>query len=406
MPIFEYSATNVEGSTVRGTLHGADLQSAAEALKRQGLEVHELSATEIQMEQQPFQAPPTEARPAFATDFAGPLVGGAPLEALHFFFRQLGTMLKAGITPVQALDTLSRQTKSGKLKQVILEMRDHVRAGRPLSAGMARYPEVFSPLVLSLMKVAEEGGFVDEQASQISEYLQRDMELRNLIRRETFYPKAVIIASIVIILATNFIIRSLMVSGQGLSSPLTTLTVWMWLCPLIIGFFLFMKLVFPRPDFQTFWHRFTMALPWIGPMIHGFAMAKFGRALGSLYKGGVPVGRAVTLAAQATGSEKIRRDVEPAGPMIEDGHGITDSLASTGAFSPIVLDMTRTGEMTGNLDQMLTKMAEFYEDEGQTRAKQAGTIWGVICFLAVALYVGYVVISFYTGYFGGIMSNA
>lgn len=414
MPIYQYEATDSQGQTVKGTANGESMDAVAKLLSDRGLSLKGLSIAEgvvppvppKQTIEQPAWVPPsTEPRTRFETEVAGPLVGEVPLTRLHFFFRQLATMLHAGINPAQALETLSKQSGSPKLSRILLETKDHVIAGRPMSAAFQRYPEVFTPLMMAMIRAGEEGGFLESQCLQLSDYIQREIELRNMIRRETLWPKITVTASIFIILAANGVMSLVAPGGQRLESPLTTIATWMILGPLIIGGFLFVKVGLKNPAIKYKFDEFNLKIPGIGGMIHGFAMAKFGRAFGALYKGGVPMQKAVLLAADACGNEALRARMYPAAQRLQEGEGITDTFAQTGAFSPIVLDMARTGETTGNMDQMLNKVAEYYEEEGAMKAQISAKIIGVVCLLLVAIYVAFVVIKFYMAYFGGVMGS-
>ena len=124
-------------------------------------------------------------------------------------------------------------------------------------------------------------------------------------------------------------------------------------------------------------------------------MAKFGRAFGALYRAGVPLPNVVKLSADSCGNEYMRAKLYPASKVLEGGAGITETLKSTGALSPIVIDMLSTGEQTGNLDQMLNKMSDYYQDEAKTRSIQLGHFMGVLAFLVVAIYIGYIIVTFY-----------
>lgn len=419
MPVFEYTATDAQGQPIRGTLMSQSLVSAAEDLARQGLQVQhvglaasandpvpadfrpsETSARESARPAEPVQDI-TSQRPYVMTDIVGPLMMRVPLSQLLFFFRQLSTMLHAGVGMVQSLDTLSNQTRDPRLKNVVRELREHALAGRPISIGMQRYPEIFSPLMLSMVRVGEEGGIMDRSLMQVADYIEREIELRNLVRRVTIYPKLVIAASIIIVLGTNWIIASLGKQG-GLDSLLTRPTTWLFLGPLIVGLFLFFRVGLANPRIKYTYDELILALPLFGNTIRQLCMAKFGRAFGTLYAGGVPVPRAVELAADACGNEFLRARIHPAAQGLKEGAGITESFRATGVFSPIILDMAHTGETTGNLDFMLNKVAEYYEDEGKTRSIQFGYALGVLALLAVAVYVGYTVISFYVGHFSGL----
>ena len=166
--------------------------------------------------------------------------------------------------------------------------------------------------------------------------------------------------------------------------------VWFLALAVGIGSFLFVRIGLPQPKVRRSFDAFVLTLPGIGGMVMGFAMAKFGRAFGALYKGGVSLQESFRLSADACGNESLRLRMQPAIRELDSGAGVTETFQSTGAFSPIVLGMVSTGEQTGNLDFMLNKMADFYEQEAEQRAYQAAMILGVVCLLVVGVYVAYV----------------
>ena len=342
--------------------------------------------------------PTTHQRSYVSTSIFGPLVGRISLANLSFFFNQLSTMLNAGVPMVQAIDTLSKQQRDPRFKAILTEMRGHVEAGRPISACMQRYPEVFTPVMLSLVRSGEEGGFLDGALQTTAGYIEREIELNNLYRRVTFYPKLQIVVSMVIIIGANMIIQSIKPGAAGLSSPLTTLSTWYWLGPLIVGIFLFARVGLANFRIKYIWDTFISNVPYLGPTLRQIAMARFGRAFGALYKSGVPMQRALLLGADACGNEFLRARMYPAQRALEEGAGVTETLRSTHAFSPIVLDMMGTGETTGNLDSMLGKVSEYYEQESHTRSIQLGNVFGVLVGLGVAIYIGTIIVSFWSGY--------
>ena len=434
MPTYEYSATAIDGQVTSGRVFGTSMEKAMADLQSKGLSVQSIGvaggndplavairpAVKVEQAQSTeaahenvhdiplprgIEGPSTEQRSYLATSIWGPLIGKVPLARLLFFFRQFATMSGAGVPIVQSLTTLAGQARNEKLTAIVLEIRGHVEAGRPVSVGMQRYPEVFSPIMMSLVRAGETAGFFDEALNQVADYIEREIELRNLYRRVTFNPKLTIVASIIIILVTNVILGSLNTNTR-LSSPLTTVTTWLWLGPLIIGLFLFFRVGLANGRIKYNWDLIIASIPGFKTIIRELAMAKFGRAFGALYKAGVPVHQALPMAADACGNEYLRSKMYPAARQLEAGHGMTETFKATGAFSPIVLDMVSTGEKTGNVDQMLAKMAQFYEEEAATKSTQVGLTFGVVVFLCVAVYIGMIVINFYSGYFGGIMKNA
>jgi type II secretory pathway component PulF len=414
MPVFEYTATNSEGLPVKGTLLSSSVATAAADLANQGYEVQHVGLAaaigdpvneKVEGRMPRVEEDITAPRAYVQTDIVGPLINRVPLSALLFFFRQLSTMLKAGMGMVESLDTLSKQTHDSHLRSVMRELREHALAGRPISSGLQRYPEMFTPLMLSMVRVGEESGMLDVTLAQIAGYIEREIELRNHMRRVTIYPKLVIAASILIILGANAIIG--MVGGtQGIDSLLTRWSTWMVLTPIIVGLWLFFRVGLQNPRIKYSWDEIVLTLPVFGKAVRQLCMAKFGRAFGVLYAGGVPIQRAVQLAADACGNENLRARIYPAARGLQEGVGITEAFTATGAFEPIVLDMARTGETTGNVDFMLNKIAEFYEEEGKTRSHQFAVAFGVLATLVVAIYVAYTVITFYMGYFGGITQQA
>lgn len=426
MPSFEYTAVNATGQAESGTVLGLTLNDAVQQLSQKGLTVERIQMAQFLgdplrdlpsetpatvetpsppvAEQDLKAAPPTEARSYLATSVVGPIVGKVGLNQLMFFFRQLGTMIDAGVPLVQTLDTLGRQSQDPRLRHVIQEMRGHVLAGRPLSAGMQRYPEIFSPLHLSLIRAGEEGGFLAQSCRQVSDYIEQEVKIRNQYKRALFMPKLTVIGSMVIIIAANWFI-STYTTGAPIWSPLTTLSNWIILGPLLVGAYLFFKVGLANPRIRYNWDRVILKIPYLGHTLEQFAMAKYGRAFGALYAGGVPIPKAIQLAADASGNEFIRAQIHPASKRLETGDSITETMHSTGAFTPLVMDMMHTGETTGNLDGMLTKVSEYYEDEAEVRSQQLGKIVGVVAVVLVGIYVLLVLVRFYTGYFSSLFES-
>jgi type II secretory pathway component PulF len=432
MPSFEYEAVTSDGQAVKSVAFGRDLQEVMLSLTQRGMQVsrienayaktdslHGVQVSPLQSEpevdpalkqearrpetvappgaSERVKAPPLEKRSPILTNLLGPMINRVPWKDLSFFFRQLGTLIEAGVPMVQTLDTLANQSRDFRLKKVVTEMRQAAEVGMPFSVVMQRYPEMFSPLVISLIRAGEQGGFLAPACKEVSAYLDQEMEIRNMYRRETFLPKVYLVVSMLIIGFTNVILASIG-SANNLKAPLNDIHTWYWLGPLIIGIFLFFRIGLSYYSIRTAWHAVILKVPYIGKTLHHFAMAKFGRGFGALQRGGVGVSQSIYLAADATGNEYLRSRIYTAVPRLEEGAGIHETLVETGAFSPIVLNMIATGETTGSLDQMLTKVAEFYEEEAKVRARQTANMTGVAVGLAVAVYIGYVVISFWSGY--------
>jgi type II secretory pathway component PulF len=169
-----------------------------------------------------------------------------------------------------------------------------------------------------------------------------------------------------------------------------------------VAAFLFFRVGLANPNVKTNWDQITSKIPYLGTTLRQIAMAKFGRAFAALYRAGVPLQTTLILAANACGNEYLKALIVPAAHRLEEGEGVAETLAGTNAFSPIVLDMVRTGETTGNLDTMLQKTADFYVEEAKIRQQKLGMTVGLFVLIFVCVYIGYIVISFYVGMGSGI----
>lgn len=417
MPIFEYQATDNNGRVVRGTVYGTSPEAASQELISKGYAVTHIDGDTL--ERRPMFTPLAESeiplntatapgpRSYIATSVVGPVAGKVSLTQQTFFFRQAAAMFAAGVNPAETFETLAGQTSSPKFKKVITELRDQALEGRPMSFGMQRYPEVFSPLVLSIIRAGEEGGFVEGAMHQIADYLDREIALTNLKRKLTFYPKLTVVMSVVIFGGANIFIKSQAPSSSiSLWNPLSQPSTWVWLGPLIIAIFLFLRVGLANARIKYNWDLAGVLVPFVGNTIHQLAMARFGRAFGALYKAGVPIQKGFTLAADACGNEYLRAKMYPAFRGLENGATIAETLDATRAFSPIVMNMIKTGEKSGNLDGMLTKMAEYYEGEAEVRATQASHVFAVVMLMVVAIFVLYLLLVNYGRIMDGRMKGA
>ncbi|MEQ1821344.1 MAG: type II secretion system F family protein [Fimbriimonadaceae bacterium] len=407
MTVFEYKGTDAAGQPVSGSLASISIGAAADELAKRGYTVENLSASAQAgdpLQVNPVFSPdPPASRNVVQTHLLGAF-DKVPLSDLGFFFRQLSTMLHAGVGMVQTLETIANQTSDHKLKSILRECRDGALEGRPLSQGMDRYPDVFAPLMISLVKTGEKAGMLDQTLKHISEYIEREIKLRNMIRMATLYPKVVVGASIFIIGVTNVIIGT--IGGQGIWSPLTQLSTWLCIAPWIIGLFIFVKFILPDPNMKQRWDQFWLGVPYFGTTMKQFALAKFSRAFACLYRGGVSPQESALLSADACGNLHMRARLRPAAPMLEEGRGLTEVYAYTGVVDPVVLNMIHTGETTGDLDNMLERVATFYEEDSEVRAKVMATVAGVVALVCVGIYVAIVVIKFYVGHFSGLGAAA
>lgn len=399
MPTFRYIAQTPEGREVRGTVQAATRLEATDAVRKQGYWLLELYAE---------PEPTTPVRTAHQGVWQ-PLFGGIPLKTLAMFFRQFATMLAAGVPIYQALETLGNQRGgSARLRRVLNEIRNSILAGERLADAFDKHPAMFSPIIRAMIRVGETSGALENILRQIANYLENELELRRLLSRVTFYPKLVLFFAILIPGLIPALIT--MVGAQGGVPVGETLAGIAWtyikILVAILGVWAVFRLAMQAQGFRYAWGLLTVSLPWIGFTVRQLALARFARALSALYGAGLPLSQAMRYAADATGNEYLRSRILPAGSKLEAGISITNTLASTGVFPPMVMDMVATGENTGELGFMMDKVAEYYEEEGKLRSHQAGYVFGVLVYLGVAIYVATILIQFYAGYFSSIFSAA
>jgi type II secretory pathway component PulF len=422
MPIFEYQGLDATGKTVKGTVSGASLDLAQQTLLKRGLQVQSVQPVSVNLGQpvQQVSAPggvaaasnqdqlkPADSRPdaiPYGHQIGVRLFGKVPLPMLGFFFSQAASMLGAGVNPAQSYRTLAGQTTNLILKSVINEIADDAEKGRPMSDAMRRHPEVFNPIYTNLIYAGEQGGFLESALRDCAKYCDEEQEIKSLINRSTLMPKLTLIFSMIIIGGASLIIRLIAPNSPvQISSPLTELSTWIVLGPALIALFVFVRLVLPIPSVKQAMHSIVVTLPAIGPTVREFATAKFGRAFGALYRGGVQVPDGIRLAAGACGNSAMEARILPAAEMMEKGAGITEALQSTGVFNQVVIDMVGTGEMSGQMDQMLMRLSDYYQETAKHRALIMGRVLGIVVLIMVAIYVVIVVVNFFTGYVNGIM---
>lgn len=389
---FSYIAIDRNGSRTTGVIDAPSAKAARDRLAGQGYLVEFLQeGTTIRHD-----------RPAVMRHIVGPMLGRVNLESQERFFAQLHSMYRAGVHLHQALRTLAENTRHPVLRHIIREMRDYVIEGRMMSEAMEKYPEVFSPLQISLVRAGEHGGTLERSLKEITDYLRREIKLRNQVKRATFYPKVVLFVLIVLPILANSITTAIAERTGGPAFTILSITssVWFWIFIgfIAFGWLIFSRLLMPLPVVRYVWDLFIIAMPYIGSTIRMLTMARFSRAFAALYGGGIPLATSVVLAADACGNEYIRRRMYPAAQRIQEGKGIAESFASTHAFTAITLDMAATGEQSGNLDTMLDHVAEQYEDEAEVRLDKMPRVLGVVLLLLAAAVVAYVVASFYMQY--------
>ncbi|HWF49692.1 MAG TPA: type II secretion system F family protein [Solirubrobacteraceae bacterium] len=391
MATYVFKATDLAGVPARGEVDANSKQDVAEQLKERGLVVvdiaHKYRSKELNIE----------------------LFSRVKAKDLAVSTRQLSTMVSSGMSILRALYVLEAQTESKKLKESVAAVRRDVEAGLQLSDSLARHPKVFSPLYVSMVKAGETGGVLDGCLLRVADQLEKDASLRRQIRAATIYPIIVISFAVIVLLAlVAFLIPVFEGVFKQFGGKLPALSQFMvnfshvindeWYVVLVVlgglitGFIYIKRSDWGRPR----WDAFKLRIPLkIGDVVQKVAIARWSRTFASLVSAGVPIMHAIEITGKTAGNAVIEESMTAVIANVKAGGTISEPLKQSKVFPSMVAHMVGVGEETGALDGMLSKIADFYEDEVETAVKALTSILEPAMILLVGGIVGVIVISMY-----------
>ena len=298
------------------------------------------------------------------------------IEELILFSKQMATLFKAGIPITRALNGLALTTQNEYLKEILEYSVRQLEAGKPLSAGLSKYPDVFPGVFLSVMKVGESTGHLDNAFEQLAFYLERDKMIRDKIKEATRYPTFVIVFLVAAFVALNiFVIPTFegVFSKMSLELPYYTqiliatshmfVNYWPWMLAVLAVLVLAFRQYVNSDKGRYNTDRAKFKIPYIGDILHKAVLARFCRSFALTQQSGVPLIQSLKLVSDSVGNTYVAERVNLMRTGVERGDTITNTATATGLFTPLVLQMIAVGEETGQVDEMLTKVAEFYEEE-------------------------------------------
>jgi len=354
MPVFNYTVKDSQGLKLSGVIESRDEHEAISILHKRGLIV--ISIKEAKLKKTIEQ--------------------GVKLDDLVIFSRQLATMVESGITIVQTLSILSEQSESKILAGVTLQIKEDIESGSSLHESLKKHPKIFSTLYINMVKAGEASGMLDEILDRVATYLEKSSALQRKVKSSLVYPAVVI--SMAILITAVLLIKVVptfkgIFASLGGTLPLPTQILIGISDTLVKYFFLvvvtFVVLVFlfkayintPKGRYQ-FDYR-LLKMPVFGPLFKKVVVAKFSRTLATLVKSGVPILNSLEIVGKTSGNLVVERAVEHASKSIKEGEPIAEPLSLSGAFPPMVVRMISVGEQTGQLEKMLNKIADFYDEQ-------------------------------------------
>jgi type IV pilus assembly protein PilC len=342
-------------------------------------------------------------------EIAFPLLrGGVSAKELAVFTRQFSVMIDAGLPLVQCIEILGTQSENKVFQKVLLQVRQDVESGATLADAMRKHPKVFDDLYCNMIAAGEAGGILDTILQRLAVYIEKIVKLRRAVRSAMIYPIAVLaIAAIVVTIILWKVIPTFaaLFAGLGAELPLPTRIV-IWLSNFVGRYFLLIVILIAAVLYSLKRYHDTyrgrrvidgilLKTPIIGIVLRKIAVARFCRTLATLVSSGVPILEALEITAKTAGNAIVEDAIMATRKSIEEGKTISEPLKETEVFPPMVVHMIAVGEQTGALDAMLSKIADFYEEEVDAAVENMLTLLEPIMILFLGIVIGGIVISMY-----------
>ncbi|MBN2490595.1 MAG: type II secretion system inner membrane protein GspF [Planctomycetes bacterium] len=397
MPIFEYKAMTGLGETRSGLLDADSARDAREQLRHKRLHVVEIRA----------RSPRASAR------------GGRPRRGLALAIvysrrggeiatvtRQLATLLRSGIPLADALSALIEQVEHRDVEVALRDLKERVTQGAPLAEALAHYPQYFNDLYLNMVKAGEASGNLDVVLARLAAFVQKQAKLRNRVTAAMMYPLLLIlIAAVVVVVLLTFVVPriTLILTQSGKELPWMTRTLigvsnfvqsnwWLLLLGAFAGAALF-RAFYQTARGRRIVDRLALGLPVLGPVFKKQAVSRFSVTLSTLLKSGIPVLDGLKIVKNIVNNAVLADVIEVVHTRILEGADIATPLKKSGVFPPVVGYMISVGEQTGQLEEMLDRIAESYDEEIEISTQKMISVLEPLLILVMAVVVGFIILS-------------
>jgi type IV pilus assembly protein PilC len=389
MAKFSWEGTTRTGEVRSGTIEAADVQAVHNRLRADNINVTKVKAAR--------------------REFAFKIGSGVKSDDLKLFTRQLAVMIDAGLPLVQGLDILASQSENPHFAKVLFSVKSTVEQGATFSDALKKHPKVFDELYVNLVAAGEIGGILDAILNRLATYIEKAVKLKNQLRSAMIYPTAIMLVAIGVIAVMMLKVipkfEDMYKSFPGAKLPKPTRVVldishgfidaWYYLVLGTIAFaFLFGAALRTERGKDAF-HLFLLKVPIIGPVIRKIVVARFTRTLGTLLASGVPILDSLDICARTSGNRVVMRAILHARGKISEGQDMAGPLADTNVFPSMVVQMIGVGEQTGAMDQMLNKIADFYEEEVDTAVAGLTSLIEPVMMAFLGVVVGGLLIAMY-----------
>ncbi|MEE8557445.1 MAG: type II secretion system inner membrane protein GspF [Myxococcota bacterium] len=395
MPVYEYRGITAGNRATRGLMDASSLRAAKARLREEGIFPTEISEG--------------RARGRVSGALASlrlPELRRVPALDLALFTRQLSTLLGSGVPLVESLSALTEQAERDLLKRVIAGVRESVNQGASLADALSEHPRVFSDLYCGMVRAGESSGALEVVLQRLADYIESQMNLRNQITNAMIYPALMISMSGIV---TGVLLVKVIPTITGLLEdldqplPVATLVVigvseflrawWAAILASFLGVLVIGNRLVQTERGRLTWDRFRLRVPLVGRVLRHIVISRFSRTLATLLSGGLPIIHALDVAKSVANNAIIGRAVEQSRDAITRGASIAAPLRQSGEFPPMVTHMIAVGEASGELDQMLEKVAETYDELVENSLNRLTSLMGPILLILVAGVVVMIILS-------------
>jgi type IV pilus assembly protein PilC len=396
---YEYSVRDKSGKIVTGKLQADSQATVVQKLKSMGyapLNVKEQKSAGMKKE---------ISIPGFGKK--------VKLKDLAIMSRQFAVMINSSLSLLRALTILSEQTENPELARVLTLVRNDVETGQALSVAMGKHPDAFPPLMVNMIRAGEIGGFLDAVLLQLAENYEAEVKLRGKVKSAMTYPVVVFIIAIVAVVGMLLFIVPVFAHmfddlGGTLPAPtrvLVFLSKWMKIfAPIgVVALVVFMA-IWPKfkhkPAVRNFLDPLKLKAPIFGKLSQKIALSRFSRNLGTMMRSGVPILQALDIVSSTTGNVVLERAIQDVQDSVRNGESLTRPLAQHSVFPPMVVQMMAVGEDTGALDDMLAKIADFYDQEVEATTEALTALIEPLMIAVLGSIIGSMIIALYMPIFG------
>lgn len=390
MPVYAFRGRRYDtGGTVEGHRFAQTKQSLAASLRTE--KIMPITITEQ------------------GKEFSFPWPGsGVSAKEIALFTRQFSVMLDAGLPLVQSLSIMAEQQENRVFQNVLHQVREDVEGGATLSEAMSRHPKVFDQLYTNMIAAGEAGGILDVILQRLAVFVEKYVKLKSSVVSALVYPSVIVLVAVVIVfIIMIWVIPVFATLFEGLRAPLPMLTrmtmstsafMSQFAIPIVVAVLLLAVGI--RYYYQTEQGRLTidrllLSAPLLGPVLRKISTARFSRTLGTLLASGIPILEGMEITARTAGNKVIENALMRARREIEEGKTLVDPMRRAGVFPPMVTQMVGVGEQTGELDQMLQKLADYYEEEADSAIANFLTLLEPVMIVFLGVIIGGIVISMY-----------